>query len=415
MRTPSCSASVLMSDTRAIESECTSAARLKLTNEAICWAVCTALGSNSSALNVWSQATILPMSNSESRKNVRQNSERPRRGRISSGAGAVSSGAGPVTSMLLVTARINYLSPAHLPQPRLSFARCRAGPSTRAVRNKYVAYTPHRLDIARGGRIGLHQFAQARHLHVQAAVERLELASTCQLGQLFARQRLARVPHQRLEHREFAGGQRQLLAVLAQGARSQIERERPEGDHFVVARRCARRFLSWTAPQHGVDTGQQFARIERLAQVIVGADLQPDDPIHVLAFGREHDDGRAVIGRPQAAADRKSVFARHHEVEYDQVGRFAQHEAVQGFPVLGQDDLESFLGQIAAQEVADSGVIVDDEDLVGTGYSLCHVGPGGFVTEPILRGLTAGRVHLPLTLTQCYKCCPPAQALTCRV
>ena len=109
MRTPSWSASVLMSDTRAIESEWTSAARLRFTSDAICWAVWTARGSNSSARKVCSHATMLPISSSDSRKNVRQNRDRPTRGRMPSGAGAVSSGAGPVTSMLVVTPRITQV------------------------------------------------------------------------------------------------------------------------------------------------------------------------------------------------------------------------------------------------------------------------------------------------------------------
>jgi hypothetical protein len=106
MRTPSWSAKVLMSETRAIGSAWTKAARLRFTSEAICCAVCTARGSNSSARKVCSQATIDPISRSDKRKKVRQNSESPSRGRISRGAGAVSSGAGLVGSTWVALARI---------------------------------------------------------------------------------------------------------------------------------------------------------------------------------------------------------------------------------------------------------------------------------------------------------------------
>jgi hypothetical protein len=41
------------------------------------------------------------------------------------------------------------------------------------------------------------------------------------------------------------------------------------------------------------------------------------------------------------------------------------------------------LREIAAQQVANPGVIVDDQNLVGSGCGLCHVAPeDGFVTEP---------------------------------
>ena len=42
--------------------------------------------------------------------------------------------------------------------------------------------------------------------------------------------------------------------------------------------------------QHGADAGQQLARVERLGEIVVGAHLQPDDPVRVLADGGEHDD-----------------------------------------------------------------------------------------------------------------------------
>src|SRR3982750_3447944 len=99
-----------------------------------------------------------------------------------------------------------------------------------AVWNENVADDPDGLDIARLGGIGLDHFPETRDLHVEAAIERLELAPACQLGQLVARERLARMAHQRLQHRELAGGQRDLLAILRQAAQRKVELERAEGD-----------------------------------------------------------------------------------------------------------------------------------------------------------------------------------------
>jgi hypothetical protein len=140
--------------------------------------------------------------------------------------------------------------------------------------------------------------------------------------------------------------------------------------------------------------GQQLARVERLAQVVVGADFQADDAVDVLALGGEHDDRGAVVGGAQAAADGQAVLAGHHQVEHDQVGRFAQHQAVERLAVLGQDDFEAFLGQVAAQQVADARIVIDHQDLVGAGCSLCHVGPNQFVTAPILKEPMSGSVQL---------------------
>jgi hypothetical protein len=42
--------------------------------------------------------------------------------------------------------------------------------------------------------------------------------------------------------------------------------------------------------QHSADPGQQFARIERLAEVVVGADFEPNDAIDILLQCRQQDD-----------------------------------------------------------------------------------------------------------------------------
>ena len=99
--------------------------------------------------------------------------------------------------------------------------------------------------------------------------------------------------------------------------------------------------------------------------------------------------GRAVVGGAQAPADGQAVLAGHHQVEHDQVDGVAQQDAVERLAVLRHDDLEAFLRQVAAQQVADAGVVVDDDDLVGAGGSLSHFYNAEFVTAPILK-LLAG-------------------------
>ena len=79
------------------------------------------------------------------------------------------------------------------------------------------------------------------------------------------------------------------------------------------------------APQQALDPRQQLARIEGLAQVIVSADFEADDAVYVLALGREHDDGCAVIGRAQAPANRQAVFTGQHQVENHQGRLLAQN------------------------------------------------------------------------------------------
>src|SRR3954462_12728334 len=64
--------------------------------------------------------------------------------------------------------------------------------------------------------------------------------------------------------------------------------------------------LGRAAAQHRPDTGQQFARVERLRQVIVRAHLQPDYAVDLLVLGGQHD-YRSGRGEAQTAAQAQTV------------------------------------------------------------------------------------------------------------
>jgi hypothetical protein len=156
-----------------------------------------------------------------------------------------------------------------------------------------------------------------------------EICTSIELHQLVARQRLPRVLHQHLEHREFPGGERNLLAVAREAARGEIEIERAEAVDFGFRGGPARRPGGLAPPQYRVDPGDQLARIEGLGKVVVGAHLQADDAVHLVALGGEHHDRGPVvplggISPPEAAADREPVLARKHEIEHHQVVALAR-------------------------------------------------------------------------------------------
>ena len=54
--------------------------------------------------------------------------------------------------------------------------------------------------------------------------------------------------------------------------------------------------------QHGLHAQDKFARRERFRHVVVGADLQAEDAVGLLAEGGQHDDRQGAVGRPQAPA-----------------------------------------------------------------------------------------------------------------
>ena len=75
---------------------------------------------------------------------------------------------------------------------------------------------------------------------------------------------------------------------------------------------------------------QQFLEGERLGQVVVGAGVQPGDPLGHRVSGGEHKDGQVVAGAAEVTAHLEPVQPWHHHVEHQGVG-----------PVAG-DQLEGF-------------------------------------------------------------------------
>ena len=86
------------------------------------------------------------------------------------------------------------------------------------------------------------------------------------------------------------------------------------------------------AAQNALDPGDELARIERLRQVVVGADLETDDLVHVLVASGQHQD-RDVGALAHAAADLEAVHVGQVEVEDDQRRRLRRDAFNAGSPV----------------------------------------------------------------------------------
>ena len=150
------------------------------------------------------------------------------------------------------------------------------------------------------------------------------------------------------------------IGVL-QFAHDAIDPPAEEAEHACALRgRIERR--SGRAPQHGANAGQQFARIERLRQIVVGAHFQTDDAVDLFAFGGQHDD-RNLRVRAQPLADAQAVFAGQHQVEHDKVDPVATHDPVDIAAVANRCHPAFIRPQVAGDERADLTIVFDEQNV----------------------------------------------------
>ena len=110
------------------------------------------------------------------------------------------------------------------------------------------------------------------------------------------------------------------------------------------------------------DARRQLARAERLGDVVVGAELEPRDPLGLLAARRQHDDRdrrRRRIGA-QRLADEQPVHARQHQIEDDRSGPASGRAATPPSPTRRSRRVPGLL-QIVRDQIGDVVVVLDDQ------------------------------------------------------
>src|SRR5262245_50187711 len=124
--------------------------------------------------------------------------------------------------------------------------------------------------------------------------------------------------------------------------------------------------LRLIALEEAADAEHELARRERLGHVVVGAQLEAEDAIDLLAARGQEDDGdRAGLDAPpKLLEDVDPRKLGEHPVEHDEVGlllagRLERHESVPGDP-----DEEALPREDVPEELRDVRFIFDDEDPV---------------------------------------------------
>ena len=116
------------------------------------------------------------------------------------------------------------------------------------------------------------------------------------------------------------------------------------------------------APQHRAQPGQQLARRERLGDVVVGAELEPDHAIGLVAARGQHDHRDAVAGVAQRAQHREPVEPGHHHVEQDRVEPAAGERGEPGLAAAGVDERHALRLEVVVEQLGEPRVVVDQQD-----------------------------------------------------
>ncbi len=195
-------------------------------------------------------------------------------------------------------------------------------------------------------------------MHVEGAVKGIPLATEDGFGEGFALDNFSRGAHEDFEESELDVGEIDEGVVLANGAGGGVEDEvfDDEGGGGRVG--CGSR----STAADGADAGKEFAGVEGLGEVVVGAHLEADDAVDVFAARGEEEDAVGGCGA-EAGEDFEAVDAREHDVEEDHGPGAGARGFEAGVATMDGGDVEVVAAEILGEHLAELDVVVDEEDV----------------------------------------------------
>ena len=114
-------------------------------------------------------------------------------------------------------------------------------------------------------------------------------------------------------------------------------------------------------PQDRADAGRQLVGMERLGDVVVGAEVEALGLVGGRALGgqQDHRDGTSLA---QLAHDLDAVEVGHDDVEQDDVGADLLGLLERLLAAVGGDDAEALLAEGDRNELRDARLVIRDED-----------------------------------------------------
>ena len=110
----------------------------------------------------------------------------------------------------------------------------------------------------------------------------------------------------------------------------------------------------------------EFVEIERLADEVVGAQLERDFHILKLRIGGDHDDGASVAIFLELIENFQAAQVGQAHVEQNQVGRLMLSQLQARLARLRFDDLITPFFAFLAQRPAHQALVIHHQDFVGS-------------------------------------------------
>ena len=111
----------------------------------------------------------------------------------------------------------------------------------------------------------------------------------------------------------------------------------------------------------------ELADRERLRDVVVRPELEPEHLVELVVAGSEHDDRHLALG-PEPLADLETVELRQHQVEDDEINVLRREPFECLLAVSGLKHTESVALERVGEELLNGVLVVDEEDGGGVGH-----------------------------------------------
>ena len=189
---------------------------------------------------------------------------------------------------------------------------------------------------------------------VDRSFVRLEAHAVNRVEKLAPREHAPRLTRHRRDELELGGGEVDLDAVDLDAHLRDVDDDATDAMYLAVVDEV-------DSSQNRTHSRDELSHTEGLHDVVVGAQLESDDPIGLVGSGGQDDD-RDIRFATQTAHDIETVHPGEAEVENDGVGAVSMKGIDRRGSIGGHDDREADLVEIVPDEIGDSGFVIDDED-----------------------------------------------------